>query len=172
MEEKKWGGRRQGAGRPRKIIKISLATTEDEQPYEPLEAMEKALELIGYAGRILGGTPMKEDGITDLPEEAKLCNVQLMSIEDRLEEAINSERISKMRDMLETSEYLTVKAEYNGMYTVVDGSSLDGTFDISAGIQGMPAREYQKVDSIEAAVKVIQEKGLLDEDWESVGEDE
>jgi hypothetical protein len=172
MSEKNWGGRRQGAGRPRKIIKISLATSEDEQPYEPLEAMEKALELVGYAGRILAGTPMKEDGITDLPEQARYCSVELLSIEDKLEESIHEERTKKMRDIIETSEYLTVTTEYNGMYTTVDGSAFDGTFHISTGVQGMPATEHQEASSIEEVTKIIQEKGLLNQGWEPIAESE
>ncbi|SRR6266705_635479 len=80
--------------------------------------------------------------------------------------------IVTLQQAIGESEYSTARTEYNNMYTVVDGSLLDGTYTIKTGVQGMPANEHQEVSSIEAAVKVIQEKGLLDQDWEPVGEDE
>ena len=77
-----------------------------------------------------------------------------------------------LQQAIETSEYSTATAEYNGMYTTVNGSLLDGNYIITTGVQGMPPRERQEVFGIDAAINAIKDKGLLDEDWESVGEDE
>lgn len=75
-----------------------------------------------------------------------------------------------LQQSIETSEYSTATAEYNGMYTTVDGSLLDGNYIITTGVQGMPPRERQEVFGIDAAINAIKDKGLLDEDWEPVGE--
>ena len=76
-----------------------------------------------------------------------------------------------LQQAIKASEYDTAKAEYNGMYAVVDGSSLDRTFGISIGVRGMPASEYEQALSFLSAERYIKGKGLLDQDWEPVGED-
>jgi hypothetical protein len=76
-----------------------------------------------------------------------------------------------LQDAIELSDYSTAAAEYNGMYTTVDGNLSDDNFIITTGVQGMPPTEYREVAGLDAAINVIQGKGLLDEDWMPVGEE-
>ena len=73
-----------------------------------------------------------------------------------------------LQQAIEASDYKAVITEYGSMYTSVDGSALDGNFSISTGAQGYPPTEHQKVSGIDAAIKVIEEKGLLDQNWEAI----
>ena len=57
--------------------------------------MEKALELIGQAIKALAEAPMTEDGILDLPQETMQSSMELMSIADKLEEAIAEQKSLK-----------------------------------------------------------------------------
>ncbi len=59
---------------------------------ERIAAMEKALELVGQAIKALAEAPMTEDGILDLPQEAMQSSMGLMSIADKLEEAIAEQK--------------------------------------------------------------------------------
>jgi hypothetical protein len=76
-----------------------------------------------------------------------------------------------LQDAINASDYSTATAEYNGMYTTVEGSLSDGNFIITTGVQGMPPTERQEVTGLDAAIKVIEAKGLLDEDWMPIGEE-
>ncbi len=76
-----------------------------------------------------------------------------------------------LQDAINTSDYSTATTEYNGMYTTVDGSLLDGNFVITTGVQGMPPTDRQEVPGVDAAIKVIQDKRLLNEDWMPIGEE-
>ncbi len=62
---------------------------------ERIAAMEKALELIGQAIKALAEAPMTEDGILDLPQETMQSSMELMSIADKLEEAIAEQKSLK-----------------------------------------------------------------------------
>jgi hypothetical protein len=77
-----------------------------------------------------------------------------------------------LQEAINTSVYKSAITEYNGMYTNVDGSLLNGNFVVTTGVLGMPPTEHQEVSGIEQAVKAIQEKGLSGKSWEPVGESE
>jgi hypothetical protein len=123
-----------------------------------------------YNVRLPEGTAKQ---IQKLIESTGMTQTQLMIV--AIDRMYQQEELNKMalQKAIETSENNAVIAEYNGMYTAIDGSLLDGNFSITTGVQGMPPTEHQEVNGIESAVKVIQEKGLLDRDWEPIlGEDE
>ncbi len=55
---------------------------------ERITAMKQALDLVSQAIKALASVPMTEDGILDLPQEAMQSSMELMSIADKLEEAL------------------------------------------------------------------------------------
>lgn len=110
--------------------------------------------------------------IQHLIESTGMTQTQLMIV--AIDRMFHQEELKKMalKKAIKASEHNAVIAEYNGMYTAVDGSALDGKFSITTGVQGMPPTEHQEVSGIDAAIKIVQEKGLLDQDWTPLGEDE
>ncbi len=71
---------------------------------------------------------------------------------------------------LQASTYNTAQqSEHSYTYTV-DGSLLDGAYEITAGVEGMPPRNHWNAENIEAALQIIQEQGRDNDEWQPIGE--
>lgn len=77
----------------------------------------------------------------------------------------------KFQEAIHASDYNTTTLEYNGLYTTVDGSAMDGNYSISTGRQGMPPSQHETVNSLDAAIKLIEYAGLDSDEWVPIGED-
>lgn len=78
----------------------------------------------------------------------------------------------KFQEAIQASDYNTAQIEQsNGRIITVDGSLLDGEYDIKTAIEGMPPYQTKHVESLDAALEIIQAQGLNTSDWVAIGED-
>src|SRR6266702_2791201 len=96
--------------------KVEMNIQEEQTKMTKIEAMEKALELVSQAIKTLASVPLTEDGILDLPPEAMQCSMELMSIADRLEQAIaKSREVNKTMAQIYKFSYVPMAREWTDL---------------------------------------------------------